>query len=495
MSSNEPRDDEILGRALSRAIETQDARETPYETSRLAVRPVRRGVSLMQLASLAAALVAVLSFGAWLTRPTPTEPVAAPPSSIAASPTPVATLTPAPSPSATNGAQATALDHDVIYVGRLGLPPVTFHFGMPALATSREDRIAARITGLRALRPDAAPPGSRNFLWNNAFQGGVNVTISGELATVDLLLENKPWAIPEVGAEAGIVQQLVYTATEEPGIRAVLFTHDRGQQMRVGQFVFSQPLTRENVSGYRRVDPQLMSEEWVLACAPTPCASQPVRLSNSHSVDYVAMGVTRFTIQVDSGQPPNFSIEPAKIDDSVATWAGKYVLRIDIAGVETKPGLSIVDRTPLRSVRSRIESGHTTYELGLDDLRPWRVVMLKDPQRIVIDLGGYVTSVSDTIAVYAPAPGDPPVRQFTVNGLATTFEANVSWRVRDNTQRVVASGTTTASVGTSRQWGTFQFLVQVPTSAAPGDLWLEVYWVAPKDGTEQGLVRVQLKVG
>ena len=486
-------DDEILGRALARAVETQDVRETPFESSRLATRTAHRGASLWQLASIAAVLIAAIGVGAWLARPIAKEPVAASPSA-----TPSASVTPTPSPSVNTGPQPLALDHDVIYVGRIGLPPVSFHVPIGALARTREDRIAARVTSLRALRPDAAPPGTRNFLWNNTFQGGVNVTISGDLATVDLLLDNKPWSVPEIGAEAGIVQQLVYTATEEPGIRAVLFTHDRGQQMRVGEFVFSQPLTRENVSGYRRVDPQFLGEEWPLPslpCSPSPCTGQPIRLSSSHSVDYVAMGVTRFTIQVDSGQPPRFTIEPAKSDDSVVTWAGKYVLRIDIAGVEARPGLSIVERSPLRAVRSQVDAGHTTYELALDDLRPWRVVMLTDPQRIVIDLGGYATSISETIAVYTPAPGDPPVRQFTVIGLAATFEANVAWRVRDNTQRVVASGTTTASTATSHQWGMFQFPVQVPASVTPGDLWLEVYWVSPANGTEQGLVRVQLKAG
>jgi len=471
-------DDEILGRALARAVETQDVRETPFESSRLATRPARRGASLWQLASIAAVLIAAIGVGAWLARPIAKEPVAASPSA-----TPSASVTPVPTPSVNTGPQPITLDHDVMYVGRIGLPPIGFHIVMPAAAVTRDARIAARITSLPALRPDAAPLGTRNFLWDGIFQGGVNVTISGDLATVDLLLGNKPWSALEVGGEAGIVQQLVYTATEEPGIRAVLFTHDRGQQMRVGEFVFSQPLTRENVSGYRRVDPSFLGEQWPLACSPAPCSSQPILLSSSHSVDYVAMGVTRFTI------------EPLKTDDSVATWAGKYVMRIDIAGVEARPGLSIVERSPLRSVRSQVDAGHTTYELALDDLRPWRVVMLNDPLRIVIDLGGYPSSISETIAVYTPAPGDPPVRQFTVSGLATTFEATLSWRVRDGTQRVVASGTTTASIGTTRQWGTFQFPVQVSASVTPGDLWLEVYSVSPANGTEQGLVRVQMKAG
>ena len=33
MKTDEPRDDEILGRALSRAIETSDVNETPYDRS------------------------------------------------------------------------------------------------------------------------------------------------------------------------------------------------------------------------------------------------------------------------------------------------------------------------------------------------------------------------------------------------------------------------------------------------------------------------------
>src|SRR6267143_823575 len=50
-------DDEILGRALARAVETQEVPETPFESSRLATRPARRGASLWQLASIAAVLV------------------------------------------------------------------------------------------------------------------------------------------------------------------------------------------------------------------------------------------------------------------------------------------------------------------------------------------------------------------------------------------------------------------------------------------------------
>ena len=489
---SDERDDEILGRALSRAIETQEANETPYERSRLAAQSSGRGFPLLQLVGAAATLVLALAVGSWLTWMGGTSPdvAASPPPALTATPAPSAT---APAPSATT--PPAAVDHNVLYVARLGLPPTAVRAQVPVSATTIEDRIASRITSLRALRPDAAPAGTVNFLWNNTFQGGVNVKIAGEIATVDLLLADKPWSIGSEDATTGILQQLVYTATEEPGIRAVLVTHDRGQQMRIGDFVFDQPLTRENVFGYKRVDPGFMGEQWSLACSTTPCPSTPIRLSSSHSVDYVGMGVTRFTIQVDSGQPQGFTIEPSKVDDSVVPWAGKYVMRIDIAGVEARPGLAVVERTPLRSVRSQVDAGRTTYELFLDDLRPWRVVTTRDPYRIVIDVGGYVASVSDSIAVYIPAPGDPPVRQFTVSGLARVFEGTVSWRIRDSAQRVVVNGFTTASAVTSQEWGTFQFQAQIPAGAAPGDLWLEVYWASPKDGSDQGLVRVRLKVG
>src|SRR5207249_5902409 len=42
--TNERRDDEIIGRALSRAIETIDVNQTPYERSRIAAAPPRRSL-------------------------------------------------------------------------------------------------------------------------------------------------------------------------------------------------------------------------------------------------------------------------------------------------------------------------------------------------------------------------------------------------------------------------------------------------------------------
>jgi len=485
--SDERQDDEMLGRALSRAIETQVVRETAYESSRLATRRPRRHASFAALAGAVAALGAVFGLALLATR------IASGP--VAGSPAPAVAPTPSPSASVTNGPPAIGVDHDVMYVARVGLPPVSFHIEMPvAFTVTREQRIAARITGLRALRADAVPPGIRNFLWNNTFQGGVNVTINGDLATVDLILLDRSWSVGEEGAEAGILQQLVYTATEEPGIRAVLFTRDGGQQMRIGQFVFSQPLTRENVFGYARVSPQLIGEDFVQACSPGPCPSVPIRLRSSYAVDSVAPGVTRFTIQVDSGQPSHFTIEPTALDDVKTPWGGKYVLRLDVSGADANPGLTIVDRTPLRAVRTTVDSGQTTYQLALDDLRPWRVSTLRDPYRIQLDMGGYTSSISGSIAVYTPIPGAPPLPRFTVTGFTSAPEETVRWRLRDASQNVIASGVAPVGTHTGHQWAAFEFAL--PGAApATGDQWLEVYWQSAGDPVEQGLVRLRLKVG
>ena len=88
--TDERRDDEVLGRALSRAIETIDVNQTPYERSRISTAPARRTIfGLWQIATAAAAIVLALAIGSWLTRPTQEQPAvaASPTASVANSPT------------------------------------------------------------------------------------------------------------------------------------------------------------------------------------------------------------------------------------------------------------------------------------------------------------------------------------------------------------------------------------------------------------------------
>src|SRR5439155_9175527 len=132
--TDERRDDEIIGRALSRAIETIDVNQTPYERSRIATAPARRSIfGVWQIATAAGAIVLALAIGSWLTRPTEGQP------GVAASPTtpPASPSAAGPSPTA-NPIVATSVP-TWVYFPRDGLPPVGASVpGYPPNSSSRE---------------------------------------------------------------------------------------------------------------------------------------------------------------------------------------------------------------------------------------------------------------------------------------------------------------------------------------------------------------------
>lgn len=501
MNTNEPRDDEILGRALSRAIETAEVKETPYESSRMAVRSTKRGTSFWRVTALAASIVIAGALGSLLLErpaidgPVAASPTVAPTNAQAATPSPAATVTLKPS----------AIDRQVIYFARDGLPPVGVHVRGIGNQATPEERIASRLSvvtlnGTLEKFPDAdpIPPGAFSAIRGRDQvngQGVGPVRVNGDTATVDLSVKNDDWLIRGSAQTLAAIQQLVYTATEEPGIRRVLFTQNGGRQMRIDQMVLDKALTREDVAGYRKADSDLITMETAgtLTACLAPCPSpSTIQLSNTYSVDSVAPGVARFVVQVEAGQLRDWSIRVEADNDAPPAWGSKAVLQLQVAGRDVKPGLEIIDRTPIRAINSTALAESTTYEVTLDDLRPWRVVLLSNPDRIVVDFGGYPGAISDTVAVYAPKPGDTG-RQFTVSGLSRTFEATTHWRVVDPARREVASGFTTASRGTSAVWGTYQISVQLPATVT-GNVTLEVFWASPRDGADTGLVQVPLTV-
>ncbi len=502
MKTNEPRDDEILGRALSRAIETAEVKETPYDGSRIALRPQKRGTSFWRVAALAASIVIAGALGSQLLERPATGPVADQPTSTpGATHTPAATVTPAPTPKP----DPTAVDHQVVYFARDGLPPVGVHVRGVGNQSDPSARISGRLTVVTRNAdlvkfPDAdpVPQGAFNAITGvgrtNA-QGVGAVRVAGDTATVDLSVANDDWQINGAAQTLAAVQQLVYTATEEPGIRRVLFTQNGGKQMRIDQMVLDKPLAREDVSGYGPQQDEVVGEDQSRPCAPACPSPSPAVLSNNYSVDSVARGVARFVVQVDSGDWQSFTVSRAgsdSIDDAKTPWTSKYALEIKVKGTEVKPGLEIIDQSPLRAIQSVTAGGATTYVLALDDQRPWRVVLLTSPDRIVVDIGGDPSTINRTIAVYSPKPGGSG-RQFTLTGLSRTFEATTAWRVVDSARRLVAGGYTTASRGTSPVWGTYQVSVQLPVSAS-GNLTLEVYWPSARDGSDVDVVQIPLTV-
>lgn len=493
--TNERNDDEILGRALARAIETQDARETPYERSRIAERPARRGFPLWQVSAVAAMLVLALAFGSWFTRPSDLAPVAASPTptggSVAASPSP----SPSPTPSS----------RQTVFVWRDQLPPAvtTAPGGDPTAPL--EERIKSRVEALN----NAVSGLQGTILRTDPKQFFVrSVKVDGGIVTIDY---SAPFPASGTTGDVALMQQIVYTATEDPIVRQVLVT-ENGRPMSTGHILWDKPLAREDVSGYSEEASQAGSGQSFIADPGTAdVPADQLRLSSSFSVDTIALapGLARFVIYYERtggalppGFLPRFEALRPRLDAVLRGFPatdrpGKATLWITVDGIDAKVGVETVDRSPLRSIETIRSGASTTYRIKMDAAYPWRVFTLQNPTRLVVDIGGATQAVSDRIAVYAPKAAqtiDTRIsRIFTLSGASRTFEANVVWRLKDSTGRIVASGHTTASLGTSPVWGTFSTEITLPPSVT-GNVTLEVFEASPKDGSDQGLVAIPLSV-
>jgi immunoglobulin-like protein involved in spore germination len=507
--TDERRDDEIIGRALSRAIETIDVNQTPYERSRIATAPARRSiVGLWQIATAAAAIVLALAIGSWLTRPTETGPgVAASPSASA----PSATPTPVPTPSAT--VAPGQLDQNV-YFARDGLPPVGARVGSAGMGASAADRIATRLSYLQSASP---PAGSFNAFpkINSVALGTSPVRVTGDLASVDYYVPQDDWRVRGSAQTLALVQQLVYTATEEPGIRRLLVTQNGGALATIDQFAWNQPLSREEVFGYTSAAKPDKIEDGGMGAVGEIADWRA-------SVDQVAPGLGRFVVEFkpQPGAPanstPKFVAQLERPASEKRAEDGKWVLRITLPdGLWNQPAgeafhccpLKAVGKTPIIEVvagpltadppTNGIYKG-VAFFIILDDARPWRAMVLQNPTRLVVDVGGTPQGVSDRIAIYRAEPvSATPVCSTTcdiqLSGAARVFEANVVWRVKDSAGKVIANGNFLASLGSSAVWGTFDTDVQVPPRFT-GNVTLEVYEASPKDGSEQGLVQIPLTI-
>jgi hypothetical protein len=453
------------------------------------------------LAGSAAAVVVAIGLGFWFTRPiadrgpvagSPTpqltsSPVGASPSATAPSAT--------PSPTAPSASQAQS-----VYIWRDGLPPLlaTAPGANPQL--SIEERVRERleainnsVSGLTGTVLRAEP---KQFYVRA-------VKVQGDTATIDYSAR-----FPPAGSlwDVALAQQIVFTATEEPTILRVLVT-ENGKPMNTGHLLWDKALTREEVDGYSAKVEQSLADP---GTGNVPAAE--LRLSTSYSVDTFSPGLARFIVQVDRstgslppGFRPKFDIQlhgPSTSDQS--GLRGKASLALTMPGAPAKVGLENVDRSPLRSINTIPWNDGSMFQLKIDAQYPWRALVLNNPTRLVVDIGGMLESVSDRVAVYSPAsmvhfelvagrtPPPPLGRQFTVSGLARTFEANVVWRVKEGT-RTVAEGHATASEGTSAVWGTFSTQVTLPASVR-GQVTLEVFEASARDATPVGLVAVPLVI-
>jgi spore germination protein GerM len=499
--SEERRDDEIIGRALSRAIETIDVNQTPFERSRIATAPARRSIfGLWQIATAAAAIVLALAIGSWLTRPTESQPgvAASPTASVGSTPAPSATSTPTPAATATPA--PTEVDHQRVYFARDGQPPVSERFQSTGVPPAPEPRIQWRLSTL--IHTSQVPPGSFTAFSSRTPIGVNSVSVNEETATVDFQVNGGDWGIRGSAQSLALLQQLVYTATEEPGIRRVLLTQNGGSKATIDQLVVDKPLSREDVFGY------IARGSVGIAQGISWGGDDTLGAVGADLTKVVADGSTvRLTFegsnragQTGPANLPSFTIsldQDSETSRPSAVAAGaKYALTVAFqwncaCSSGGAGGATIYDQTPLRAITS---NGTTAYRIAIDDARPWRAFM-PSPTQLVVEIGGDPRATSDRIAVTAPKPGAiaNSGADLTLAGSARVFEANVVWRVLDATGKVVANGHFLTSLGSSAVWGTFNTRIAMPANVR-GNLTLELYEASAKDGSAQGVVQIALSV-
>lgn len=436
-------------------------------------QPTIASVIARRLGLAGLALIVAFACGAASTTPTPT-------------PDPTATTTAPPSPTAT---AAPVVLHDVVYLARDRLPPVGAHVPGAGSGATAQQRIISR---LNALLTAAARPGLFNVARASTARAAT-AAITGDLATVDFTVPNGQWGVAGSAGTLAFLQQLVYTATEEPGIRRVLITQNGGEQALINGegLVIDHPVARENVAGYSAAASQDRVRSYEAAEPPlVPAAT----VSSRYSVDSFAPALARLVVELeragsDARWLPTFDVGVAPSDADA-----KWDLVLTVYDGQDTPADTIVDRTPLRrlSVETAPGTRHTTYRLALDDLRPWRVGVVFDPVRLILDVGGDPGSVNSNVAVYRPLFNTGPVGgRLSVSGMARAFEASYEYRLTDTLGAVLARGHGMASYGTSPIWGAFDLeIADVPERARN----LEVFLRSPRDGEITDLVSVPLSL-
>ena len=501
--TDERHDDEVLGRALSRAIETQTPNETPFERSRIADRPARRGFGFWQFAGVVAALVLALAFGSWFTRPTEPGPVAS-------SPTPTVT---ASNPS-TTGAPASATpttDTTRTFFVRDLLPPVSAFVPGSTTQLRAEQRISSRLSATWSAPAASVPFGAANPLalvgqittpTGGSRSLGVSVqSVTGDTANVEFDLPNG-WGVHGAAQVQALVQQLVYVITEEPGIRKARITEKGKANAVIDGLVVDKPLSREDVSDYDT----LGSTKPALGYGDaTPGALHKMTLrSNANSI---APGMARIVIETDLQIPlpnaiyPDFKVEVAENNEfATPPLLGKWRMTVTVNGQDSavfgsNPSSTYqqIDESPVRGVLTTKQGTSTVYQIGLDDLRPWRTAMAWNPMRIIVDIGGDPRAIfGDTNAVYAPSYGAAVGRTFQVSGVAHNFEAHVDIRVLDDKQKEILRTSTTAA-NCCDPGGTFDTTFTLPAGVT-GNIYLEVFEASARDGSDTKVIRIPLTV-
>jgi hypothetical protein len=140
-------------------------------------------------------------------------------------------------------------DHSVAYFARdLDAPLAVFLEGAGIGATP-EERIRSRLV---ALENGPSRAGADAFNVVAAMKARLrSVTIAGDLVTIDYRVPGDDWGVNGSSRVRALVQQLVFTASEEPGIVRVMITQngERGALIGGEGLIVDRPQTRRGLLG------------------------------------------------------------------------------------------------------------------------------------------------------------------------------------------------------------------------------------------------------
>ena len=140
-------------------------------------------------------------------------------------------------------------DHSVAYLARdLDLPVAVFLEGA-GIGASPEERIRSRLVALEN-GPARVEPDAFNVVATMRARLR-SVTIAGDLVTIDYHVPEGDWGVSGSASLRALVQQLVFTASEEPGIVRVMITQNGEAGALIGGegLVIDHPQTRRGLLG------------------------------------------------------------------------------------------------------------------------------------------------------------------------------------------------------------------------------------------------------
>jgi len=198
----------------------------------------------------------------------------------------VATPSAAPTPSATtvgSPAPTPAPARWVVYFARDLASPIAVTLDGPAPAARIELRVRQRME-LLAVAPRSGEGGAFNVLPAMTARLA-SVIVVGDLATLDYLASGDEWGLGGSSTLRALIQQVIFTASEEPGIARVLITQNGGSQAVIGGegLVISGPQSRAGL-GYEGLTPSQAAR--VIRMSVT--GARPLLIPNGISDDWTA---------------------------------------------------------------------------------------------------------------------------------------------------------------------------------------------------------------